>query len=158
MGGSQAGKLLPLSQCSFASLLVTYANDVIDTRKKDFAVANFAGPGGIHDGLHNFFNDGVSKHKFQLGFGYEIDRIFLATVKLRVSFLSPVTADFQHGHAFNTDLMQRVFDGVELGCANDSFNLGHHCLSRQKPSVKKLFELDQVMSSAHQSSYAETSK
>src|SRR5262249_36817764 len=110
---------------AFATLFVANTDHIVDLGKEDLSIANLAGACRPHDGLDRFFHELIRQHQLQLGLGDEVYRIFLAAIKLGVAFLPPVPANFQHRHAFDANLVESVFHGVQFGCANDRFNLCH---------------------------------
>src|SRR5581483_4982107 len=107
------------------ALVIADANGVVDLRHEDFAVADFAGTCGGEDRLDGFVGHFVAHDHFDLDLGEEVDGIFATTVKLGVALLSAVTAGLEDGHALDTCFEERIFDSIELGGLNNSFNLLH---------------------------------
>src|SRR5580692_111660 len=127
---------LAVSQCIFSALVVADPNDLIHVRKKNLSVTNFAGAGGGRNCLHDFFNHGVGDHQLKLDLRNEIDSVFPSAVELGVSLLPSMAAGLKHGHAFDSDLVQRILYAFQLGDLDDGFDFGHrnYCQSYAKTS------------------------
>jgi len=124
-------------ESSLATFIVANPNSVIDTGEKNLAVADLAGASGICDCVHNLVYDFVREDEFQLYLGNQIHRVFPPTVELSVALLTSMTADFDYRHAFDSNFMERVFDGIKLGVLNNGFDLRHDLFLAEK-NVRRL--------------------
>src|SRR5579863_4075159 len=136
---------LAVSQSIFSALIVADANDLIDVRNKNFPVTDFAGASGCRNCLHNFFDHRISDDQLELDLGNKIDGVFPSAVELGVSLLSSVAASLKHGHALDSNLVQRILHTFQLGDLDDCFDFGH-CDSYQ--SYAKISEAGIVATSS----------
>jgi len=103
-----------VSQSILSAVIIADPDDFIYPREKNLSVADLAGPGRPGNCLHDFLSHGVGDHQFELNLGNEIDGVFPATVKLRVPLLPSVAAGLEHGHALDSNLVQRILYAFEL--------------------------------------------
>src|SRR5579863_5409163 len=80
------------SQSIFSALVVADANDLIDARKKNLPVTDFAGASGCRNGLHDFLNHRIGDDQFELDLRNKVDGVFPSAVELGVSLLSSMAA------------------------------------------------------------------
>ena len=77
-----------------AFLLCADPDGFIDFGNEHFAVADFAGLGGLDDGGDGALDTSVSQHHFEFDFGQEIDGVFAAAIDFGVALLAenPLTS------------------------------------------------------------------
>src|SRR5262249_50604301 len=100
-------------ECAVAPFLVADTDGFVDSGEKNLAVADpprFRRPG---DGLDGAIHSVVRQHCLDLDLGQEVDGVLVAAIDLRVTLLPAVTPHVGDGHAVDTDLLQRVFDGFK---------------------------------------------
>jgi hypothetical protein len=101
-------------QGGYAALLVTNPDDLINLVDEDFAVADFTGRGGSGDGVDHLFGKLVVDHDLYFDLGKQIDAVFVAVIRLGVSLLAAVAADFGNRHAVDAHGDECVFYSVKL--------------------------------------------
>jgi len=116
---------LAASQSILSALIVADANNLIDVRKENFPVTDFAGASGRRNCLHDFFDHGVGDDQLELDLRNEIDGVFPSTIELGVPLLSSMAASLQYGHALDANLVQRILYAFQLGDLDDCFDFGH---------------------------------
>src|SRR5476649_401538 len=136
------GRLQPDRICSraffsyggVAALASTNSYRVLDTRHKDFAVADSAGVSRGADGLDGLFDHLVLDDQLDLHLGQEIHDILGAPVKLGMAFLTAEALGLEHGDAFEADLIEGVLHFIELEGLDDRFDLLHLPAILQTPT------------------------
>src|SRR5471032_2979307 len=108
-----------------AALASTNSYRVLDTRHKDFAVADAAGVSRGANGLDGLFDHLVLDDQLDLHLGQEIHDIFGAAVKLGMAFLAAEALGLEHGDALEADLIERVLHFIQLEGLDDRFDLLH---------------------------------
>ena len=101
------------------------SDGLLDVDDEDLAVADAAGAGGVLDRLDDILGETVLDHHFDLHLGQEVDHIFGAAIELGMALLPAEALDLADRQPGDADLMQRVFDVVELERLDDRFDLLH---------------------------------
>src|SRR5579859_2562557 len=101
------------------------ADDILDRRDEDLAVANASGAGGVDDCLHRTLQDRVVTDDFDLHLGEEIDHVLGAAVQLGVALLAAKSLCLDHGDALQADFVQRFFHLIQFERLDDSLDLLH---------------------------------
>src|SRR5260370_1637821 len=123
-----------------AALASANSYRVVDLRHEDLAVADAAGMGRGADRLDGFLDHLILDDQLDLHLGQEVDDVFGAAIQLGMALLAAEALGFQHRDALQPDLVQRVFDLVELEGLDDRFDLLHSLgptpprLPRRRPS------------------------
>ena len=102
-----------------ATFLGTDADDFLKRHDEDLAVADFTGFGSLGDGIDGLGYEVTIDRDFEFYLRKEIDRVFAAAVDFGVTFLTAEAFDFGHGHAFDTDLGEGVFNFLEFERLDD---------------------------------------
>ncbi len=115
----------PASDRLGTGLAGTDADDLLDILHEDFAIADFAGTGRLHDGVHRVVQYIFGDHGFHLHFRQEIHHVLGATVKLGVPLLATEALDFGDGQAIDADGGERFADFVEFEWLDDGGDVLH---------------------------------
>src|ERR1700678_633095 len=116
---------LAVSQRIFSAFIIADADDLIDARKKNLPVTDFAGASGCRNCLHDFLNHRLGDDPLELDLGNKIDGVCPAGVDRGGSFRSARAGSLKDGHAFDSNLMQRILYAFQLGDLDDCFDFGH---------------------------------
>src|SRR5258708_2794775 len=74
------GWVEPHSYGSGSALLVPDSDRLIDLRQKNLAVTNFAGGGGLNDGIDRGVDEFVRNYQFNLDFWQEIHAVLATSI------------------------------------------------------------------------------
>ncbi|SRR6266568_1413937 len=108
-----------------AALFVADADGFVNSREKDFAVADFSCLGRMDNRFNNFINPLVAEHDLNLNLGKKINAVFAAPVELGVALLPAVTTSFEHGESIDANGDERRFHVIELSRLNYCFEFRH---------------------------------
>src|SRR5262249_8066403 len=106
------------------------ADRLVDRRDEDFAIADLARLGGLHNGTDGGLHAGIRQDEFDFDLGQEIDGILAAAIDLRMALLAAKAFDFSDGHAFDTNVSEGILDLFEFEGFDDGFNFLHAMLRR----------------------------
>src|SRR5262245_29067514 len=107
----------------FAAFAGADADDLLDRRDEDLAVADLARARCLDDCLDGALDQIVGDDELDLHLWQEVDDILGTAVELRVPLLAAETLDLRHREAADTDLGQRLADLVQLERLDDRFDL-----------------------------------
>src|ERR1043166_867519 len=106
----------------------------VDRGNEDFAIANLSSLCRPDDGRDRGFHAVVRDHHLDLDLGEEIDRVFAATIDLRVTFLTTEALNFAHRHAFNAHVSEGILNLFQFERFYDCFDFLHSfCANRLRP-------------------------
>src|SRR5690242_9143570 len=108
-----------------AALASANSYRVVDPRHEDLAIADAAGMGRGANRLHGLLDHLIFDDQFDLYLGQEVDNILSAAIELGMTLLPAEPFGLQHGDALQADLIECVFDLVELEGLDDRFDLLH---------------------------------
>ena len=108
-----------------AGLVSADTDRIFDRKNEDLSISDLSCLCGFDDCCHGSSHGTVCKNDLQLDLGQEIDRIFAAAVDLRVALLATEALDFSYGHAFDSQLAERVFDLFKFEGFDDCFDFFH---------------------------------
>src|SRR5690348_6282370 len=108
-----------------ATLASTNSDRVLDAGHEYLAVADASGLRRGPDRLDRLLDHLILDDQLDLHLGQEVDDVFGAAIKLGVALLPSEALGLQDGDAFQADLVQRVFDLVQLERLDDRFDLLH---------------------------------
>src|SRR3954468_22437259 len=108
-----------------AGLAGADADRFLDARYKNLAIADPAGLGRLADRLDGVVDEIVVEHDLELHLRQEIDHVLGPAIELGVALLPAEAFRLDHGDALQPDLLQRLFDLVELERFDDGFDLLH---------------------------------
>src|SRR5664280_662111 len=111
------------SEGVFAGLAGSDADDLLERRDEDLAVADLAGAGSRLDRLDDAIDDRVIDGGFDLHLGQKIDDVLGTPVQLGVPLLPAEALHLRHRDALNADGAQGLTHFVELERLDDR---GHH--------------------------------
>src|SRR5499427_2881196 len=103
----------------------SYPNHFFDRNHKDLAVAKLPGLGGLHDRVDRMINELVRQNDFDLQFGQELKFVFAAAIGLGGALLTTENLDLSYGQADYSNLLKRIFDGIQQVWSYNAFNLSH---------------------------------
>src|SRR3954462_14751855 len=106
------------------------ADRLLDARYKNLAIADAAGLGSLADRLDGVVDEIVVEHDLELHLGEEVDHVLRPAIELRVALLPAEALGLDDGDALQPDLLQRLFDLVELEGLDDGFDLLHRRSAR----------------------------
>src|SRR6185295_869482 len=101
------------------------ADDAIDVRDEDLAVANLAGLGGLENGFDYLIDEVAANGNFDLGLGDEVHDVLSAAIELGMAALTAEALHLRHRHARNAYLGQRRTDVVEFERLDDGGDQFH---------------------------------
>src|SRR6185312_10931618 len=101
------------------------ADDLLDRRDEDLAVADLAGARRLDDRLDRALGERVLQDHLDLDLRQEIDDVLGAAVELGVALLAAEALDLGHGEPGDAELRQRLAHLVELERLDDRFDLLH---------------------------------
>src|SRR5690242_14246661 len=84
---------------------VADANRFFDFQEENLAIPNLSRASGLDHCLDSLVGKAVRQDHLYLKFGQQIDRVLVAPVDLRVSFLAAVSSHFTYRQAFHSDLV-----------------------------------------------------
>src|SRR5690606_2298606 len=94
-------------------------DDLLYRRHKNLAVADLAGIRSLDDGVDGGLDHGRWQHDIYPQLRQEINHIFCATVKLRMTLLAPETLDFSDGDTRRADVSKGFAHFVKLEGLDD---------------------------------------
>src|SRR4051812_9446228 len=109
------------------------ADRLLDARYKNLAITDAAGLGRLADRLDRAVDEIVVEHDLELHLRQEIDHVLGPAIELGVALLPAEAFRLDHGDALQPDLLQRLFDLVELERFDDGFDLLHRRSARRCP-------------------------
>ena len=110
------------------------ADGAFDIADEHLAVANFAGAGGIDDGLNGLIDQVIGEDDFDFDFWEEKDGVFAAAVDLGVALLASEAFDFGHGETLDPHACERFFDFFEFEGLDDGVDFFHFRLRKSDTS------------------------
>src|SRR3990167_10226166 len=96
-----------------------------DVGHENLAVAYLAGAGRGLNGLDDRRGEIVGDDHLDIDLGQEVDDVFGAAIQLRMTLLAAISLGLQHSHALHADVLERLFDVIQLERLDDGFNLLH---------------------------------
>src|SRR6185312_9486053 len=114
----------------FAALAGANADDLVDRRDEDLAVADASRLRGVRDGLDHLMDEIVLHDDLELHLRHEVDHVCAAAVDLLLAAGATETFDLGDGHAPHPDFAQSFFDLVELERFDDGLDLFQGDLSK----------------------------
>src|SRR5439155_4452129 len=107
----------------FATLTGADADDFVDRRDEDLAIADAPGLGRVRDGLDHLVHEIVLDDDLELHLRHEVDHVRTAAVDLFFAAGATEALDLGDRHALDADLAQRFFHFIELERLNDRLDL-----------------------------------
>src|SRR5205823_799656 len=105
-------------RCSLKGVVAHHSgahpNEVVDWRRPHLAVADLAGAGRLHDGVHDALHVGVVGHHLDAHLGEELHRVLGAPVHLGVAALASEAPDLGDGHAVHVQRSEGILHVLEL--------------------------------------------
>ena len=108
-----------------SSFLGANADGVFDGTNENFSVTDLAGLGGFDDCIHRRVDLAVTEDHFNFYLWQEVDCVFAAAINFGVSFLPSKAFDLRHGHAFDANTGERLFNIFELEGLDNGLDLLH---------------------------------
>ena len=108
-------------------LFCTDTDSALDREDEDFAIADLAGLGGLHNGCNSTLDSFVRKNNFEFDFRQEVDCVLAATVDLGMALLAAKAFDFSYCHSFDSQLAEGILDLFKFEGFDDCFDFFHVC-------------------------------
>jgi hypothetical protein len=102
------------------------ANGFVDAGDKNLAIADPAGLGCLLDGINNPFTHSLVNDHFDFYLWQKIDYIFSAAIKFSMAFLTAKPFCFQNSDALNANVVECLFNLIELKRLYNGFDFFHH--------------------------------
>ncbi len=115
--------ILWYSEGVVAGLARADADSLFDGRNENLAVADFIGLGSGDDRRDCGLDLIVGNDDFQFHLRQKVDDVFGPTVKFGMPLLAAEAFDFDNGEALDADILQSLFDFIELERLDDGFDL-----------------------------------
>jgi hypothetical protein len=112
-------------QGGLATLACAYPYHIVYREDKYFAIAEFAGPSGSHDGLHDRFFYLIWNNHFDFNLRDEFNLVLRAAIRFGMPALTPVTANLADSHPGNVNIPESVPHRVQEVRPDDRFDLFH---------------------------------
>src|SRR6266496_2638166 len=113
------------SQRIVPAFIIADTNRLVHAGAEDLAVANLASLGSRDDRALDLVHRIVGDHHFNLDLRDEVHRILASAINLGVALLAPMAANLNHGHALDTNVVQRILHWFQLRRLDNGFNLCH---------------------------------
>src|SRR6267154_4466754 len=110
----------------YAAFLIADADCFFHLAKEDFSVADISRRCRLQNGVDSGINQILRQHQLQLDFRKKIDRVFAASINLRVTLLTSVAANIGDGHSADSQFGKDFLDSFKSGRLNDRFQFCHH--------------------------------
>ena len=119
------GRKLAAGDSIGTTLARTDADRVQHGADEDFAVSDFPGVGGLHNGINHGVSTTVVHDDFNLHLREEIEGVLTATVDLGMALLAAKSLDLHDGHAFDSDFGKGFFNVLQFERFDDRFDFFH---------------------------------
>jgi hypothetical protein len=108
-----------------ARFLGANANGAFDIADEHLAVADFAGAGGVDDGLNGLIHQVIRENDFDFDFWKEIDGVLAAAVDFSVPLLASEAFNLGNGETLDPHAGERFFDFFEFEGLDDGVDFFH---------------------------------
>src|SRR5882672_11533039 len=110
----------------YAAFLIADADRFLHLAEEDFSIADISRRCRLENGIDGGINQILRQHQLQLDFRKKIDRVFTASINLRVTLLTSVAANIGDGHSADAQFGKDFLDGFKPGWLNNRFQFCHH--------------------------------